>query len=54
MGIIADQFKANLAEIKAKDAELQDNLTALLADVRHAIEQIDSIDELTGDWLEEA
>lgn len=54
MGMIADQLKANLAEIKAKDDELNSMVNAMLADVRQAIEQIDAIDEMTGDWLEEA
>ena len=53
MGMIADQLKANLAEMKARDAELESMVTELLADVRQAIEQIDAIDEMTGDWLED-
>ena len=54
MGMIADQLKANLAEFKARDAELDSMVTAMLADVRQAIEQIEAIDDMTGDWLEEA
>ena len=54
MGMIADQLKANLAEMQARDAKLESMITELLADVSQAIEQIDAIDEMTGDWLEEA
>lgn len=54
MGMIADQLRANLAEIQARDAELESMVNELLADVRQVIEQIDAIDEITGDWLEEA
>ena len=48
---IADSFAALLAKMEENDRKFQETVDAMLDDVHQAIEQLDRINQETGDWL---